>query len=91
MSDNFYKDLDRLVDLAYGPKPLRDRAPDASLKLAAANTMPEPDIANAERHELDFGGGMMVNMPMATLGGMHSGMAGTINGVAAQAMSWTRS
>jgi len=91
VADNFYKDLEyRLMDLVYGPEPLRNRPPEDSI-LLAANTMPEPDVRNAERHDIAFGGGMMGNMQMAMMGGkqvdmrqmMHSGMAWAINGVAA--------
>lgn len=95
VTDNFYRDLEyRLIDLVYGSEPLRDLPPDRSLQLAA-NTPPEPDIRNAERHDVAFGGGMM----MAMMGGkrmdvrqmMHSGMAWAINGVVAtEVMSWIR-
>jgi FtsP/CotA-like multicopper oxidase with cupredoxin domain len=40
---------------------LRARAPGAPPRLAP-NTMPEPDLARAERHEIVFGGGMMGGM-----------------------------
>jgi FtsP/CotA-like multicopper oxidase with cupredoxin domain len=90
--DTFYQGLEyRLLDLFYeDAPPLRDRPLDAPLRLAA-NTMPEPDLATAERHEVTFGGGMMGGMMMATMNGrrvdmremMRGGMAWAINGVVA--------
>jgi len=95
IADTFYRGLEyRLLDLAYedGP-PLRPHPLDAPLHLAA-NTMPEPDLQAAERHEVSFGGGMMGGMMNSggmmgggMMGGMMRGMqhAGiwSINGVAA--------
>lgn len=89
VADTFYRGLEyNLLDIVYGPEPLRNRPLDAPLSLAA-NTMPEPDLAGAVRHEVTFGGGMMGGM-MAMRGGrnadmrsmMHDGMAWAINGVA---------
>jgi len=86
VADRFYRGLEyRLLDLVYdAAPPLRDHPPDAPLRLAA-NTMPEPDLATAERHDIAFGGGMMGGM--MGRGGMRRGMqhAGiwSINGVAA--------
>jgi FtsP/CotA-like multicopper oxidase with cupredoxin domain len=79
-----------LLDIAYDEKPLRDRPLDAPMALAA-NTMPEPKVADAERHRVVLGGGMMGGMRGARLGGrfmdmremMHNGRAWAINGVAA--------
>ena len=92
VADMFYRDLEyRLLDLVYeDAPPLRAHPLDASLRLAA-NTMPEPDLAAAERHEVTFGGGMMGGMMMAMMDGrradmramMHRGMAWAINGVVA--------
>lgn len=91
VTDDFYKGFEyRLADIAYGPEPLRDRAPDAPARLAA-NTMPEPDLNAAERHEIRFNGGMMGGMMMGggrgSGGGMMNMMRGgkvwLINGVAA--------
>ena len=43
----------------------------------AANTMPEPDLATAERHEVAFSGGMMGGMMGGRMmGGMMAGMMG---------------
>ena len=91
--DTFYEGLEyRLLDLVYGAAPpLREQPLDAPVRLAA-NTMPEPDLATAERHEVTFGGGMMGGMTMATMDGrqvdmremMQGGMAWAINGVVAR-------
>ena len=90
--DTFYRGREyRLLDLVYRDEPpLRDQPPDDPMRLAD-NTMPEPDIGAAERHEVTFGGGMMGGMMSAMMGGrrmdmrmmMHNGKAWTINGVAA--------
>ncbi len=84
VADTFYRDREyRLLDLVYGKEPpLREHPLDAPVHLAA-NTMPEPDLATAERHQVTFGGGMM-GMMMA--GGMMGGgmmgdmMRGTMRG-----------
>mgnify|MGYP003626787220 FL=1 len=91
VTDTFYRGMEYTVlDLAYGPAPLRDRPLESSIALAA-NTMPEPDLARAERHDVQFGGGMMGGMMRGMMGGrgvsmrdmMRNGKAWTINGVAA--------
>jgi FtsP/CotA-like multicopper oxidase with cupredoxin domain len=88
--DDFYRGLAyRLVDLVYGKEPLRERPLDSPIQLPA-NTMPEPEIAGAERHEVTFNGGMMGMMMMRErgMGGMnmmemmHTGKVWFINGVA---------
>lgn len=88
--DTYYQGVEyRLLELVYEQEPLRDRPLDTPLALAA-NTMPEPDLETAVRHEVTFGGGMMGNMRSAILDGQHvdmgemmrSGMAWAINGVA---------
>jgi FtsP/CotA-like multicopper oxidase with cupredoxin domain len=88
--DDFYRGLAyRLVDLVYDDKPLRERPLDAHVGLPA-NTMPEPDMGSAERHEVTFNGGMMGQMMMRDrgMGGMnmmemmHTGKIWFINGVA---------
>jgi FtsP/CotA-like multicopper oxidase with cupredoxin domain len=70
--DSFYEGLEyRVLDLVYeAGAPLREHPPEAPIGLAA-NTMPEPDLATAERHEMTFSGGMMGDM-----GGMMGGMRG---------------
>ena len=90
--DTFYQGLEyRLLDLVYeDAPPLRAHPPDAPVRLAA-NTMPEPDLEGAERHEVSFGGGMMGGMMAAMMDGrradmrdmMQGGMAWAINGVVA--------
>ncbi len=96
VTDRFYEGLEyRLVDISYDAAPLRDRAPDWPAALPA-NGLPEPDIANAVRHEVTFNGGMMGEMVMQEMGGsmadsgsqnmmdsMHSANVWFINGVAA--------
>lgn len=91
--DSFYQGLEyRLLDLAYGPERLRDRPPGELLALPP-NTMPEPDLATAERHEITLGGGMMSGMmgAGAAAGGM-DGMAGMMRGMTrggGMGMAWT--
>ena len=80
ISDKFYRGQEyRLVDLLYGDTPVRDRAPQWPIALPP-NPLAEPDVAAAERHHIEFEGGMM-GMKM---GMMHSGKIWFINGVAAQ-------
>lgn len=94
--DRFYRDMDyRLVDLAYGDTPLRDETPDWPMALLP-NPLPEPDVADARRHEVVFSGGMMGGMVLARMGlerqsetmGMMGMMRGKgmwfVNGVAAE-------
>lgn len=78
--DTFYRDSYKLVDLAYSNElPQRARPLQAFSRLRA-NTMPEPDIDNAERHTAVLGGGMMSGRGMMMgMGG--NGMGWSINGV----------
>lgn len=89
--DTFYQRLQyRLLDVVYGPKRLREK-PVREVAILPANTLPEPDLASAERHQISFGGGMMGGMSMAKMGGrevsmmemMRNGKAWTVNGIAA--------
>jgi FtsP/CotA-like multicopper oxidase with cupredoxin domain len=76
--DPFYRGLEyRLLDLVYeDAPPLREHPLDAPMHLAD-NTMPEPDLATAERHEITFSGGMMGGMMGGgMMGGMEPGMMG---------------
>jgi FtsP/CotA-like multicopper oxidase with cupredoxin domain len=91
ITDTFYRGLEfRLMSLVYEKEPLRANLLDAQLALPT-NTMPEPDLARSQRHEVVFGGGMMGRMSMAMMGGrrvgmremMHNGKAWAINGIAA--------
>ena len=83
--DTFYKDLEyKLVDLAYGDDPpLRAQSGALPAKLPR-NTMPEPEVAKAQRHEVTLTGGMMGSMGMGSgMGGMMGGGSmWAINGVA---------
>ncbi len=93
ITDPFYRRLEyRLSDLVYDQAPLRHNPPEGSIELAA-NTMPDPDMQSAERHEVRFNGGMMGGMMMGRGNGsggmmdmrkmMRSGKMWLINGVAA--------
>jgi FtsP/CotA-like multicopper oxidase with cupredoxin domain len=75
IADTFYRGLEyRLLDLVYADAPpVREQPLDARIGLAA-NTMPEPDLAAAERKEVTFQGGMMGG----TMGG--GGMGGMMRG-----------
>ena len=70
VTDTFYRGLDyRLLDLVYeNAPPVRERPLDRPIGLAA-NTMPKPDLATAERHEIAFSGGMMGGMEVAAWAG----------------------
>jgi FtsP/CotA-like multicopper oxidase with cupredoxin domain len=77
--DDFYpRQAYRLLDLRYATNKLRGAA-GAALSKLAANPVAEPDLSRAERHTIEFGGGMMGSMPMT---GMMRGMAWTVNGKA---------
>ena len=82
--DTFYKDLEyKLVEISYtDEQPLRAQPLAAPAKLPP-NPIPEPDLANAQRHDVTLTGGMMGGMGMG--GGMMGMMGGSmwaINGVA---------
>jgi FtsP/CotA-like multicopper oxidase with cupredoxin domain len=90
VTDNFCRGLEyRLLDLVYGDEVVRDKPLESPLTLPP-NTMPEPDMASAERHEITFNGGMMGQMMMRDrgMGGMnmmemmHTGKIWFISGVA---------
>src|SRR5712692_8069929 len=83
--DTFYRDRSyKLVDLAYTDEPrLRERPLDPTARMRA-NTMPEPDLGNAEKHTATLEGGMMSGRGMMGMGGGGMmGMGWWINGVAA--------
>jgi FtsP/CotA-like multicopper oxidase with cupredoxin domain len=92
VADTFYPRHEyRLIDLAYTDEPpLREHPPDAPVALAP-NPLPEPDLAQAERHEIVLSGGMMGGMTSATVGGRRMdlremarhGLAWAMNGIAA--------
>jgi FtsP/CotA-like multicopper oxidase with cupredoxin domain len=89
--DDHYRGLAyRLVDIVYDGNPLREQRLDSPIQLPA-NTMPEPDVAGAERHEVTFNGGMMGQTMMRgrDMGGMgnmmqmmRTGRVWFMNGVA---------
>ncbi len=91
LRDDYYRDFAyRLLDIAYdsGP-PLRESPLDAPLRLPA-NPLPEPDLAEAERHEVVLAGGAMGGMRAAILNGQElpirelaaRGKVWAINGIA---------
>lgn len=85
--DTFYeRRAYKLVNLVYSSEArLRDRPLDPPARMHA-NTMPEPDLTNAERHSAVLEGGMMSGRGMMmgmSGGGMVGGMGWSINGVAA--------
>jgi FtsP/CotA-like multicopper oxidase with cupredoxin domain len=69
--DDFYDGLSyRLAELAYDDTPpLRAHSSDAPIVLPR-NPVSEPDLADAERHDLVLQGGMMGGGSMAGMGGM---------------------
>ena len=76
--DDFYPRRSyRLLDLRYARERLRDGGAGSPLPKLAANPLSDPDLARAERHRIEFGGGMMGSMMGM---GMMRGMAWTING-----------
>jgi FtsP/CotA-like multicopper oxidase with cupredoxin domain len=85
--DDFYqRRAYRLLDFRYAKQPLRGGRAGAPLPKLAPNPLSEPDLARAQRHRIEFGGGMMGNMPGMGMGmGMMGGgsrMAWTVNGKA---------
>lgn len=98
ITDGYYPRLAyRLIDLVYAAERLRENQLDAPVALTP-NTVPEPDLANATRHDVVFQGGMMSMMVEREMGAgpgtgsgmgsmrdmMHSGRIWRINGVAAE-------
>jgi len=82
--DDFYDGLSYwLTQLAYDDRPpVRPHPLDATLSLPR-NPLPEPDLADAERHELRLQGGMMGGGAMMGMGGMMGmghGASWAING-----------
>ncbi len=92
VTDTFYKSLEfRLLDLVYGAQSVRDLALGTPIELTS-NTMLEPDLNAAKRHEIRFNGGMMGGMMMGDRQGdgmmsmmetMRAGNLWFINGIAA--------
>ncbi len=84
--DTFYRDLAyKLVEVGYSDEPPRATRIAGIPATLPANTMPEPDLARAIRHDVTLTGGMMGGMGMGGGVGMmgHGGMW-AINGVAAR-------
>ncbi len=92
--DTFYEDLGyKLVDIAYTDEPALRAGPLTPPAMLPANTMPEPDVASAQHHQVTLSGGMMGGGGMGTMGGggmggmmghmMSGGPMWAINGVAA--------
>jgi FtsP/CotA-like multicopper oxidase with cupredoxin domain len=79
--DDFYpRRAYRLLDLRYASERLRGGGAGAPLPKLAPNPLAEPELAAASRHRIEFGGGMMGNMPgMGMMANMHR-MAWTVNG-----------
>lgn len=74
--DSFYSRLEyELVQLAYSDEPPLRARPEEPVRLSA-NPLAEPVLANSERHEVVFTGGMMGNMRA-----LRRGMAWAVNGV----------
>ena len=80
----------RLLDLAYSDQaPLRDSPLDAGISLPA-NPLPEPDVKNAERHQVVLAGGAMGRMRSGIVQGkqtpirdmVRQGLVWTVNGIA---------
>lgn len=75
--DDFYpRRAYRLLDLRYAKERLRGGRAGTAPPHLPANPVAEPDLARAERHRIEFGGGMMGDMPDTGM----SGMAWTVNG-----------
>ncbi|MEQ8395939.1 multicopper oxidase family protein [Thalassobaculum sp.] len=89
--DGFYRGREyRLHDMVYADTPLREAPLETMIELPA-NPLAEPDVADAQRHVVSFGGGMMGGMMGGGMGGMmrrmmpgmqHGGIW-NINGVSA--------
>jgi FtsP/CotA-like multicopper oxidase with cupredoxin domain len=68
--DDFYpRQAYRLLDIVYGDEPaVREKVPRTPIALAP-NALAEPDLANAERITIKFGGGMMGRLAEAEFQG----------------------
>ena len=89
--DDFYaRRAYRLLDLHYAAERLRGGRAGAPLPKLAANPLSEPDPAQAQRHRVEFGGGMMGNMPGMGMGNMPGMGMGAMPGMPmAHRMAWT--
>lgn len=79
-----------LTDIVYSDEPPLPKRTASPVDLPP-NTMPEPDVAKAERHTIAFGGGMMGMMGGGMMGGgMMGGMMGSPRrGGGSHAGMWT--
>lgn len=89
--DEFFRGMEYdLLELVYEDKPLRERALETPIELAP-NPLAEPELGQAQVHEVRFEGGMMGDLSQAKMDGkrvgmmqmMHSGKAWAVNGVVA--------
>ena len=79
--DSFYEDLGfKLVEIAYTDEPALRPQPLAPPAMLPANSMPEPDVANAQHHEVTLSGGMMGGMGGGGMGMMGGGGTGGMMG-----------
>jgi len=100
VTDVFYRDREyRFIDIQYLETPLRKQTPNWPMELES-NPLPEPDLNDSIRHEVQFTGGMMGGMVLKQMGiepknnadgktesmmsMMHSNKIWFINGVAAE-------
>ena len=90
VTDDFYpRQAYRLLDFVYGDEPpVREKVPRTPIALAP-NALPAPDLDEAERHTIQFGGGMMGRLAEAEFEGkkrpmreifMEHKMAWAVNG-----------
>jgi len=75
VTDDFYpRQAYRLLDFVYPEAPsVREKVPPTPIALAP-NALPQPDLAAAERHAIQFGGGMMGNLGEAEFQGKRLSM-----------------
>ncbi len=74
ITDDFYpRQAYRLLDVVYGAEPLRAKPPETPFALGAP-ALPEPKLAEAERHDIVFGGGMMGRLSEAEFQGRKRSM-----------------
>lgn len=80
--DDFYAPAAyRLVTFKVAGDPVRAAPFDAPPPALPGNPVPEPELADADRHTVEFAGGMMGGLPRdEMLWLMQSGMAWTVNG-----------
>jgi len=91
VADDFYpRRAYRLLDLQYAKQGLRGGRAGAPVPKLAANPLSEPDLATAQRHRIDFGGGMMGDMPGMGMGNMPGMGMGSMQGMQMpHRMVWT--